>query len=411
MFSDLERRLCKALCDHPSKFANRYDAPARDALLEILFRSLTNDRADYLKALFPEGFPPSYKLQDAQGVQECAEYTTAAKGHPCGHIFKQGEASYHCMTCTDDNTCVLCSRCFDSSDHGGHQFTISISGGNSGCCDCGDLEAWKRPVNCAIHSLSGQDRETEPPPSNLPIDLMTSIRTTIGRVLDYFCDVVSCSPENLRTLKTVDSIKHDADYSRLGSKWYDNGDGFEPEPEYCLILWNDEKHTIQEVEDQVTRACRQKAKFGRAKAQEADDVGRTVIEHSRNLEELIKKANVIEQIKVTVTIRSSRDTFREQMCGTIVEWLNDIAKCTIGDDHHILRRTICEEMLQQWRIGSEAYNAKVGKDGIEDHERSDRSERERMIISTLHFMPRRAGRAGRRRRTGPPIDDSDDEEL
>ena len=408
MFSDLERRLCKALCDHPSRFANRYNASARDALLEILFRSLTNDRADFLQALFPEGFPPSYKLQDAQGIQECAEYTATAKGHPCGHIFKQGEASYHCMTCTDDNTCVLCSRCFDSSDHEGHQFTISISGGNSGCCDCGDLEAWKRPVNCAIHSLSEQHGDTEPPPSNLPIDLMTSIRTTIGRVLDYFCDVVSCSPENLRIPKTVDSIKHDADYSRLGSKWYDSGDGFEPEPEYCLILWNDEKHTIQEVEDQVTRACRQKAKFGRAKAQEANDVGRTVIEHSRNLEELIKKANVIEQIKVTVTIRSSRDTFREQMCGTIVEWLNDIAKCTIGDDHHILRHTICEEMLQQWRIGSEAYNAKVGKDGIEDHEKS---ERERMIISTLHFVPRRAGRPGRRRRTGPPIDDSDEEDL
>ena len=412
MFSDLERRLCKALCDHPFQFANRYEPPARDALLEILFRSLTNDRADYLNGLFPNGLPTSYKLQDAQGIEECAEYTGAAKGHPCGHIFKQGEASYHCTTCTDDNTCVLCSRCFDSSDHEGHQFTISISGGNSGCCDCGDVEAWKRPVNCAIHSLTEQHAGTGPSPSKLPIDLVTSIRTTVGRVLDYFCDVVSCSPENLRTSKTVESIQHDADYSRLGSKWYGEGDGFDSEPEYCLILWNDEKHTIREVEDQVTRACRQKAKFGRAKAQEANDIGRSVIEHSRNLEELIKKANVIEQIKVTVTIRSSRDTFREQMCGTIVEWLSDIAKCSIGDDHHILRHTICEEMLQQWRIGSEAYNAKVGKDGIEDHEKS---ERERTFISTLHWMPgrmaRRTGRPGRRRRTAPAFEDSDEEEI
>lgn len=408
MFSDLERRLCNALCDHPSRFANRYDPPAQEALLEILFRSLTNDRADYLNRLFPNGFPPSYKLQDAQGVEDCAEYTAAAKGYPCGHIFRQGEASYHCMTCTDDNTCVLCSRCFDSSDHEGHQFTISISGGNSGCCDCGDLEAWKRPVNCAIHYLADQHGRSGPPISHLPIDLVTAIRTTIGRVLDYFCDVVSCSPENLRTSKTVDSIKHDTDRSRLGSKWYGEGDGFDPEPEYCLILWNDEKHTIQEVEDQVTRACRQKAKFGRAKAQAANDIGRTVIEHSRNLDELIRKANIIEQIKVTVTIRSSRDTFREQMCGTIVEWLSDIAKCSIGDDQHILRHTICEEMLQQWRVGSEAYNAKVGKDGIEDHEKS---ERERAFISTLHFMPPRAGRPARHRRTAPALDDSDDEEL
>jgi E3 ubiquitin-protein ligase UBR1 len=407
MFSDLERRLCKALCDHPSRFANRYDPSARDALLEILFRALTNDRADYLNGLFPNGLPLSYKLQDAQGVEECAEYTAAAKGHPCGHIFKQGEASYHCMTCTDDNTCVLCSRCFDSSDHEGHQFTISISGGNSGCCDCGDLEAWKRPVNCAIHSLTEQRAEAGPAAARLPIDLVTAIRTTVGRVLDYFCDVVSCSPENLRTSKTVESIKHDTDFSRLGTKWYGEGDGFDPEPEYCLILWNDEKHTIQEVEDQVTRACRQKTKFGREKAQEANDVGRSVIEHSRNLQELISKANVIEQIKVTVTIRSSRDTFREQMCGTIVEWLSDIAKCSIGDDHNILRHTICEEMLQHWRVGSEAYNAKVGKDGIEDHAKSDREP----FISPLHFMPPRPGRPGRRQRAAPAFDDSDDEEL
>ena len=411
MFSDLERRLCKALCDHPSRFANRYKPAARDALLEILFRSLTNDRADYLSGVFPNGFPPSYKLQDAQGIEECAEYSAAAKGHPCGHVFKQGEASYHCMTCTDDNTCVLCSRCFDSSDHEGHQFTISISGGNSGCCDCGDMEAWKKPVNCAIHSLTDQYAEPGLQPSKLPSDLITSIRTTIGRVLDYFCDVVSCSPENLRSSKTVESIQHDTDYSRLGSKWYGEGDGFDPEPEYCLILWNDEKHTIQEVEDQVTRACRQKGKFGRAKAQEANDVGRSVIEHSRDLEELIKKANVIEQIKVTVTIRSSRDTFREQMCGTIVEWLSDIAKCSIADDHQFLRHTICGEMLQQWRIGSEAYNAKVGKDGIEDHEKS---ERERTFISTLQFLPHGAGRParpGRRRQTTAAFDDSDEEEL
>ncbi len=408
MFTDLERRLCKALCDHPTTYGNRYTSEAQDSLLDTLFRSLTNDREDYLRELFPKGLPPTYKLQDAQGVEECAEYSPAARGHPCGHIFKQGEASYHCMTCTDDNTCVLCSRCFDSSDHEGHQFTISISGGNSGCCDCGDLEAWKRPVNCAIHSLTNQPTQTTRQVSSLPIDLVTAIRITIGRVLDYFCDIISCSPENLRTAKTVESIKHDADYSRLGSKWYGTGDGFDAEPEYCLILWNDEKHTVQEVEDQVTRACRQKSKFGRAKAQEADEVGRTVIEHSRNLEELIRKANIIEQIKVTVTIRSSRDTFREQMCGTIVEWLSDIAKCSVGDDHQILRHTICEEMLHQWRIGSEAYNAKVGKDGIEDHAKTDQQAQR-----FYHFLPRRpVRRAGQPAVPAPaPFSDSDDEEL
>ncbi len=86
-------------------------------------------------------------------------------------------------------------------------------------------------------------------------------------------------------------------------------------------------------------------------------------------------SNVVESIKVTTTIRTSRDTFREHMCGTIVEWLADIAGCSVGDDPHILRYTICEEMLQEWRIGSEAFNAQIGRSGIDDHEYNETTYR------------------------------------
>jgi E3 ubiquitin-protein ligase UBR1 len=374
MTSDLEHRLCKALRDLPYKFSHRYDEDARHALLEILFRSLTNDRPDYLSALLPAGFPKSYKLKDAQGTTEHSEYTEAARGHPCGHIFKQGEASYHCMTCTNDATCVLCSRCFDASDHEGHQFHISASAGNSGCCDCGDLEAWKRPVKCAIHTASEGTRKKDQQ-SPLPLELTQSIRITVARVLDYFCDVISCSPEQLRLPKNHESIMHDETFSRLGPKWYAGGDKDEEGPEYCLLVWNDEKHTVVEVRDVIKRACKKTTKFGMAKAYEVDDVGRSILRHSTNLGELIKMSDIVESIKMTTTIRTSRDTFREQMCETIVEWLSDISGCSVGDDHHILRYTICEEMLQQWRVGSEAYNAQIGRSGIDDHEYSGTTRR------------------------------------
>jgi E3 ubiquitin-protein ligase UBR1 len=361
----LDHKLGKALRDLPYKFSNRYHEDARHALLEMLFRALTNDRPDYLSALFPAGFPKSYKLKDAQGKTERAEYTEAARGHPCGHIFKQGEATYHCMTCTDDATCVLCSRCFDASDHEGHQFHISASAGNSGCCDCGDLEAWKRPVKCAIHTASEETKKEQPSP--LPLDFSQSIRTTVARVLDYFCDVISCSPEQLRLPKTQESIRHDESFSRLGRKWYAGGDEYEAVPEYCLLVWNDEKHTVVEVRDVIKRACRKTTGFGMAKAYETDDVGRSILRYSTDLKELIKMSETVDSIKVTTTIRTSRDTFREQMCGTIVGWLSDISGCSVVDDHHILRYTICEEMLKQWRVGSEAYNAQIGRSGIDDH--------------------------------------------
>ena len=384
MFSDLDRKLCQALCDHPRRHKYRYTPLAREDLLQILFTSLTNDRPHSLEALFPEGIPESYKLQDAQGKQTLAEYTEAARGLPCGHIFQHGEASYHCMTCADDATSVLCARCFDSSDHEGHQFHISPSAGNSGCCDCGDDEAWKKTVNCAIHTATDHD-VNNPEISTLPEDLQKSIRTTISRVLDYFCDVISCSPENLRVPKTEETIRHDENYSRLGEKYSVNGDDADPDPEYCLVLWNDEKHTMAEVKSQVARACRKRESFGAEKASEAHHIGRSVVRHSRDLEQLIHQAKIIEQIKLTVTIRSSRDTFREQMCGTIVQWLSDIAGCSMLGDYRILRRVICEEMLQQWRVGSEAYHAKVGRSGIDTHGNTEALKLHRLPQATAQL--------------------------
>jgi E3 ubiquitin-protein ligase UBR1 len=122
-------------------------------------------------------------------------------------------------------------------------------------------------------------------------------------------------------------------------------------------------------------------RFGLQKANEVNDMGRSVVRYSKDIDELLKIAKIIEDIKVTVTIRSARDTFREQMCGTIIEWLVDIAGCSIGNDHDILRQTICEEILKSWRTGSEACNAKVGKNGIDDHEIEEALQDRRLMFA------------------------------
>ena len=390
IISDLERNLCRELRDFPRRFNNRYGPEAKRRLLQVLFWSLVNYNTAYLGILFrkaqlPEG--EDWILRNYQGADDGAEYTPFARGKPCGHIFKSGEATYRCKTCTLDDTCVLCSRCFESSDHTGHIVYVSISPGNSGCCDCGDLEAWKIPVNCAIHTADGKQdgNEKAAQASGVPEDLAESIRTTIGRALDYLCDIVSCSPEQLRLAKSEESIIKDEIDSRLTSAWYEDGDTVEANPEYALVLWNDEKHSVQEVTNQVSRACKKEMSFGHQKARETDDIGRSVVTYSHDLGKLLKAATVIEKIKITVTIRSARDTFREQMCSTIIEWLLDIVGCSVGSDGEILKKTVCKEMLKPWRTGSRASNADVGKSGIDDHE-IDESRRERTMFAgrTIH---------------------------
>ncbi|KAI4146634.1 MAG: hypothetical protein L6R39_003389 [Caloplaca ligustica] len=370
LLTSRERRLCQILRDLPVKHNYRYDDSAKNALLQALFKSLTAENDDFLRVLFrqaPPALSEAWHLRDAQGLVEGAEYSEEARGRRCGHIFKNAEAVYRCKTCEVDETCVLCGRCFNSSEHEGHNITVNYSSGNGGCCDCGDPEAWRRPVNCAIHAAeSSKSASKARDHPQLPAELLESIRMTIGRTFDYICDVISCSPEQLRLQKTEDSIKHDERLSHLASKWYEESD--DPDPEFALVLWNDEKHTVAEVENQVARACKKERRFGLEKANETNDVGRSVVTYSKDVKKLLKIAKIIEEIKITVTIRSSRDTFREQMCGTMIEWLQDINGCSVGQDHDVLRNTICEEMLKSWRTGSAAANSSVGKEGLDDHE-------------------------------------------
>jgi hypothetical protein len=69
---------------------------------------------------------------------------------PCGYVFRTGDIAWNCKTCQHDNTCVLCDECFQKSDHTGHEVTFHKTS-PGGCCDCGDLEAWKAEGCCPLH--------------------------------------------------------------------------------------------------------------------------------------------------------------------------------------------------------------------------------------------------------------------
>ncbi len=375
VMSTQERHLCEFLKDHPLSYKNRYTENAERALLHALFWSLAGGSQDYFNLFFPTNPPlnSTWKLRKAQGGADGDEFTEAARGKACGHIFRAGEATYRCKTCSNDDTCVLCSRCYESSDHTDHMIYVSASLGNNGCCDCGDVEAWKYPMHCSIHSLHEEDTKKDKDKGRecpLPDELLESIRMTVGRAFDYICDVISCSPEQLRLPKTKESVLMDEHHSRLGSAFY--GRDIKEDPcEFVLLLWNDERHTIKEVADQVARACKITKTESMQRAQETDEMGRALIKFSTNVDELLRISRIIEQIKITVTIRSARDTFREQMCGTLIEWLNDISGCSVGYDRNVLRQIVCEEMLKKWSTGSEGTNTAVGMSGIFDYEKED----------------------------------------
>jgi len=58
--------------------------------------------------------------------------------------------AFGCKTCAMSSASCICVSCFEAGDHEGHDFYIIRS--DYGCCDCGDIYAWKKEGFCQNHS-------------------------------------------------------------------------------------------------------------------------------------------------------------------------------------------------------------------------------------------------------------------
>ena len=88
-------------------------------------------------------------LQEGEARHSASAMCTF-RPRPCGYVFKRGDIAWNCRTCQTDSTCVICDSCFRNSNHEGHEvfFHRTTPGG---CCDCGDVEAWKIQGLSLIH--------------------------------------------------------------------------------------------------------------------------------------------------------------------------------------------------------------------------------------------------------------------
>ncbi|XP_071726695.1 E3 ubiquitin-protein ligase PRT6-like isoform X2 [Rutidosis leptorrhynchoides] len=89
----------------------------------------------------------------------------------CGSVWGNNDIAYRCRTCEHDPTCAICVPCFQNGNHKDHDYSIIYTGG--GCCDCGDVTAWKRSGFCSKHKGAEQIQP-----------LQEDIAKTLGPVLD-----------------------------------------------------------------------------------------------------------------------------------------------------------------------------------------------------------------------------------
>ncbi|ETV92958.1 hypothetical protein, variant [Aphanomyces invadans] len=111
----------------------------------------------------------------------------------CGYEFRPGDMAWNCRQCQKDETCVLCHACFSASHSNlsHHDVTFYYTQQGTGCCDCGDDEAWDPVGFCAEHNpptanAGDVDILTSVPPHLLTIaqiDVSRDVQTLLGYVL------------------------------------------------------------------------------------------------------------------------------------------------------------------------------------------------------------------------------------
>ncbi|CEG70414.1 hypothetical protein RMATCC62417_06318 [Rhizopus microsporus] len=253
----------------------------------------------------------------------------------------------------------MCSKCFHATDHDGHDVKIWISRGAGGCCDCGDPEAWKVPLNCKIHSLQSSSTQIPntsihqlEPLSSVPPALLSSVRETITVIADYILETFAASPEDVMSIGSVESIKQDCLVSHRAL-----GLPIDLETQsYACILWNDEKHSFDDVIAVVKNAIGCTHEQAEVIAQSVDRYGRHIVKESKDIQSLITAASIISSIGLAVTICSVHKTVREEIAGLLLDWLKELVSGryrffnNVEGGNTIIRDTICQVLSTDWAL-------------------------------------------------------------
>jgi E3 ubiquitin-protein ligase UBR1 len=275
--------------------------------------------------------------------------------------------------CALDDIYLLCSRCFHATDHTDHNVSFFIAQHPGSCCECGDPEVWRGPLNCPQHppaldpdAMIGVSFQTIPKVAQrsvpddgfpqiknypyrvfVPPELRETMSKTVAYALDFLLDTLDFSPDepfvpaneaDLRLQPSADPMMKD---------------------QFCVLVWNDDKHSIHEVIQLVCDSTTKSREDATDIVHRIDENGREVIDMSTHVARLLEVAQTISQIDLGVTIRRAYDTFREQVAAVLVEWLLDLTRARLSTDTLVLRELIAAELLSPRKRESPPYNAQA----------------------------------------------------
>ena len=297
------------------------------------------------------------------------EYSVHRRGMACGHVFRKGEPIFRCHDCSYDDTCVQCSTCFEHSIHAHEQHDIVFSVADEGgaCCDCGDVEAWKCDLRCDFHSLRPQsegdagsaphDATLDELYAGLPRAAHESLAPFAEQLLVFVLEVLTAAeqrrapalgPELVEELKRMPTLERAFDTDKGKAP-----DGFEAPQPFAALLWNDERHSFNEVSDRILEVKPALSAHGaRLFAEQVDKHGREILAILPELRRLVIMARRINIHGLLVTIQPAFDCYVQEIAGVVLGFLVDLASCALyterGVDGRACKVLVAQLLLTPW---------------------------------------------------------------
>ncbi|EIW67293.1 hypothetical protein TREMEDRAFT_33731 [Tremella mesenterica DSM 1558] len=308
--------------------------------------------------------PPLYAIVDQDGLErnwalrdrqldilhKVGLERAKSPGMRCDKTLPKGAKTYSCRTCQADALSVLCTNCFNASDHEGHEVLFGTAIGFSTVCDCNDPSAWRpESLGCEHHpplqpgqTLIDHAIEYTSLTPGLTRALTTNLYETICVTLEAIINSFSHSllpneygdlPANLNDMLTHIHQTAEPKDRRSHGRW-------------SVTVITDEKHTGPEVERQMQVALGCTPEVAATMRRKLDLMGRLVLVTTHNPFKAFHAASSMRLIDLTVSLRKSNDVCKEDMGAALIQWLRHMCETTIGGDIELFRRLLLRALLE-----------------------------------------------------------------
>lgn len=374
---DYATRLRRFLIDLPRNSDYTLTEDVKVAIRKSLFLALSRD-GDYVEWVFPKVFENTLdKLAGLDSLEKEVNwlfpnyYSIRSRGRdptynahnhhafhsslPCARIFRKGEPIYRCLTCGYDETCALCPYCFQPENHEDHAVHIMIcQRENGGVCDCGDPEAWVKPVKCKYATQEDPMGNNLPP--MIPPGFLESFLQTIEILLDYVIDVMCQSDLQIcASWDRSEPIENSAT-CRLDPRKYGYPDETDanydaPGDKFCLLAYNDQIRHFRDAVQRIHLASKKVPEFATMVAEKMQSHGRARVIRSKDVNLLFERQKILSATGLASCIRNTRDEFREDTCHEILQWIGDLTESEIFKFNEEFKNLFSQAFCRKWRKG------------------------------------------------------------